>query len=225
MTTLGGSCTSRGGSFGFDATYISDYTFSGSGTVTSVCVYAGVFSGTGSITAMFFRPNGGNWDYIGESSTQTMTNTTKESFTLSCNVSVQSGDIIGWYTDSNGEIAHDLSGSHTYYRESGKQTGTNINFSTSFTSHGDTSILATISITDVYVDINKSDDSGDGFSWANAKKTMAAGYALLDTNTTMHVATGDYSAQTTITYNKNWSLSPEDPNAVGNKTVSIPKST
>jgi hypothetical protein len=80
-------------------------------------------------------------------------------------------------------------------------------------------------LNDSYVDINKTDDSGAGTSFGVAKKTMKAGWDILNISGTMHVATGDYSAQTTITYDKSWSLSPEDPNSVGNKTVSIPKST
>ncbi|VVB52175.1 Uncharacterised protein [uncultured archaeon] len=74
----------------------------------------------------------------------------------------------------------------------------------------------------IYVDINKANDTGDGFTWATAKKTMSAGYSILTTAGTMHVASGDYSAQTTINYNKSWSLSPEDPNSTGIKQVSIP---
>jgi len=80
-------------------------------------------------------------------------------------------------------------------------------------------------LTDVYVDINKADDTGNGVAFATAKKTMKAGWDILTSTGTMHVATGDYSAQTTITYDKSWSLSPEDPNSTGIKSVSIPKST
>jgi hypothetical protein len=80
-------------------------------------------------------------------------------------------------------------------------------------------------LNDVYVDINKADDTGAGTSWATAKKTMKAGWDILNATGTMHVASGDYSAQTTIDYNKTWSLSPEDPNSTGTKAVSIPKST
>jgi len=79
-------------------------------------------------------------------------------------------------------------------------------------------------LVDVYVDINKADDTGAGTSFATAKKTMKAGWDILDAAGTMHVATGNYSAQTGITYNKLWKLSPEDPNITGEKRVAIPPS-
>lgn len=79
---------------------------------------------------------------------------------------------------------------------------------------------------DIYVDLNRADDTGNGFSWATAKKNMNAGYALLPTSLkgTLHVASGNYSGQTGITYNKSWFLSPEDPNSTGAKNVKIPPS-
>jgi hypothetical protein len=80
-------------------------------------------------------------------------------------------------------------------------------------------------LSNVYVDINKANDTGVGTSWATAKKTMKAGWDILASTGIMHVASGDYSAQTTIAYNKSWKLSCEDPNSTGVKSVKIPKST
>ena len=79
-------------------------------------------------------------------------------------------------------------------------------------------------LSNIYVDINKSDDAGIGTSWATAKKTMKAGWDILNSTGTMHVATGNYSAQTGWTWNKSWKLSPEDPNTTGEKRVAVPPS-
>lgn len=226
MATLGGSCIDRSYGTGGNRTVLTPYTFSQAGHVTSVCVYVKSVYSTASICAMFFRPNGSNWDYIGESDTQNFSNSTAQSYTLNCDVNVLPGDKLGYYMSQYGEmeVQYETGGTLDHYLD-GKQTGTNLSFGSGW-EHGDHSILATYDVVtewaDIYVDINKANDTGNGLSWANAKKTMSAGYAILSSTGTLHVASGDYSAQTAITYNKSWSLSPEDPNAVGYKSVSIP---
>ncbi|NJD76180.1 MAG: hypothetical protein FIB08_03675 [Candidatus Methanoperedens sp.] len=211
MATLGGACSDRASNFGGDMTYLSPYEFTTTGNVTSVCVYSNRYLSNGTICAMFFRPNGSNWDYIGESDTQSLTNDAAQAFTLNCNVDVQSGDRIGWYTSTTGQIEETDSGGLTYKRTSGKQTGTNISFGTTLSSRGDVSILATYNIIttfdNVFVNSSTGDDMKDGTSAANAKKTFASAYSILNANGTIHVmnAGADFSGET-ISFTKALSI-------------------
>jgi len=45
----------------------------------------------------------------------------------------------------------------------------------------------------VYVDASRPDDSGDGLSWATAKKTIQAGVSAVCSGGTVHVAAGNYN--------------------------------
>lgn len=225
MTTLGGSCSNRSGGIGGNRTFLTPYTFTEAGIVTSVCMYASKVIRDANICAIFYRPNGGNWDYVGESDTQIITSATPQSYTIACSVEVHSGDRIGFYTSGDAVVESTSSEAQIVDYIEGKETGTGISFPNHF-HHDGISVLATYStgLLNVYVDINKTDDTLDGSSWTNAKKTLLAGYNMLISTGTIHVATGDYSGQTGITYNKHWFLSPEDPNSTGVKNVKIPPS-
>lgn len=52
--------------------------------------------------------------------------------------------------------------------------------------------------TPIYVDAARPDDTGDGTSWATAKKTIQAGINVVDVGGTVMVAAGTYDAQVTI---------------------------
>jgi len=52
--------------------------------------------------------------------------------------------------------------------------------------------------TPIYVDAGRPDDSGDGTSWATAKKTIQAGIGVVDIGGTVHVAAGTYEENVDI---------------------------
>lgn len=53
--------------------------------------------------------------------------------------------------------------------------------------------------TAVFVSAAQADDSGDGSSWATAKKTVAAGIAAAGTNGTVYVMVGEYAVDAELT--------------------------
>lgn len=53
--------------------------------------------------------------------------------------------------------------------------------------------------TDIFVSAAQADDSGDGSSWATAKKTVAAGIAAAGTNGTVYVMVGEYAVDAELT--------------------------
>lgn len=53
--------------------------------------------------------------------------------------------------------------------------------------------------TDIFVSAVQADDSGDGSSWATAKKTVAAGIAAAGTNGTVYVMVGEYAVDAELT--------------------------
>ena len=55
-----------------------------------------------------------------------------------------------------------------------------------------------ITVTDLYIDASRSDNSGDGLSWGAAKKTLTAAVALAQPTTTVHLKAGTYSAGETF---------------------------
>jgi len=50
-----------------------------------------------------------------------------------------------------------------------------------------------LAATPIYVDASRPDDTGNGTSWATAKKTIGAGITAVDTGGTVHVAAGIYN--------------------------------
>ena len=175
-------------------------------------------------------------------------------FTSSCSITVLTGDIVGVSNASDGTRRifivrddgtnyifigsvtistpspynnHDVgiltSGSNAH--KSGDVTGNTLKSDWTVSGVYRPIVYVYSGLGDVYIDINKADDTGDGTAFATAKKTMKAGWDILNALGTMHVASGNYSAQTRWTWNKSWKLSPEDPNTTGEKRVVIPPST
>jgi len=198
-------------------------TISGDATLNGWCLKTG---NTVPVTAKLkiFRVNGSNYDFVAESSTIdcAVANTV---YSGTCNISVLAGDLVGIYF-SSGTVALANSAEKSKYHSGDVITNTAIGSWSVF--FGDYKLILytsdnySFNLDEVYVDINKADDTGTGTSWATAKKTMKAGWDILNSAGTMHVATGDYSGQTGITYNRSWTLSPEDPNVTGSKSVTIP---
>ncbi len=219
MSTIGPGCTDQGYVIDSDYTFVTTYTMPSDGNISSFCVYA---NNGGDVKLKVFRVSGSNFLFIGESAWKTVSAGLNTG--LSCSIDALSGDYLGIAITWPVKIDMSLPGND--YRYTGDVTTDTPIADWNYGDHGIISFQATYNptTTNVYVDINKTDDTGNGLSWATAKKNMSAGYTLVDSGGTLHVATGDYSGQTVITYNKSFSLSPEDPNSVGYKQVSIPPS-
>lgn len=78
---------------------------------------------------------------------------------------------------------------------------------------------------DKYVDISTGSDSNSGDTWANAYLTVKKGIDNLLTNNNLHIAFGDYSAQTAIDLNQNINLICENYGGGGTGTVTLPPTT
>ncbi len=154
MTTsyIGGSCTTTTAPSTFlpNETYVTPYTVTTNGTIVSACFrvrnYEGV-SHIGHITLMILRPNGTNWDYVGESPSIEVAYNTAVTVTTNCNIPVQNGDRIGWYADGcNVDLLG--TGLYNYFSTSGKQTGVNFSLPNDvYRDSGDAGVV--ITFTDV----------------------------------------------------------------------------
>ena len=228
MATLGDSCSDRASvviTGGGTTHYFTKYPFTVDAHITSFCVYT---PSVATLKLKVFRVSGSNVIYVGQSENKLLSAGANTG--LSCDIYVNVGDYIGFYVSySSGVENVDMDATGSYYLSPFR--------SGDITSDSDTSawnaqnnysvslqVTYTATLADIYIDINKADDTGIGTSWATAKKTMKAGWDILSASGTMHVATGNYSIQTGITYNKSWKLSPEDPNTTGEKRVAIPPS-
>jgi len=227
MVVGGISCsTSYTGTLVSGYTALNPYnTIDVNGTLNGWCFKSGNSGTSGTAKLKIFRINGANYDFIGESS-EIFFDTYNTIYTGNCNIAVLAGDLVGVYLTAGALalVAVDPAQQAKYY--SGDVTTTTAQ--SGWAGLDDLQIIVRTgndyAFLQVYVDINKSDDSLDGTSWATAKKTMKAGWDLLDATGTMHVASGNYSAQTGWTWNKSWKLSPEDPNTTGEKRVAVPPS-
>jgi len=75
------------------------YPITNNGVLTNWCFRSGALGGDGDVKLKVFRPNGDNYDFVGESEFLTATNM----FTVysgSCNISVLEGDIIGYFVSA-----------------------------------------------------------------------------------------------------------------------------
>lgn len=221
MSEAGISCSSSvSSSWTTNRTYIlKTDVVNNNGILTSWCVNATV---DGQAQLKIFRDDGTNYIFVGESALLSIVAGINTG--LACNISVLTGDLIGVYSIYTEVYVTYVLGDHEVYK-SGNISTDSTKASWEPVSNIKSIIHAQSAFNNVYVDINKADDTGAGTSFATAKKTMKAGWDIIDLSGTMHVASGNYSAQATIAYNKSWKLSPEDPNSTGVKSVSIPKST
>jgi len=147
---IGGSCTTTTAplNFGVNKTYVTPYQITSDGIITSVCFrvrWTGyVTDPKGHVSLIILRPNGSNWDYVGESPSIEVTNSGGETVTTDCNINVKNGDIIGWYSDNYcGVDVLSVIGHYTYYETEGKQTGTNFSLPNIHSDYGDVGVVVT----------------------------------------------------------------------------------
>lgn len=144
ISNIGGSCTVTTAPISFLAneTYVSPYTIPSNGTVTSVCFRA---RGQGTVVLIVLKANGINWDYVGESPSVQVTQSSGETLSTSCNIVAQAGDRIGWYCSDGCYIdCLNTTGTYNYYSTIGKQTGTNFSLpNNQYNGFGDAGIVVT----------------------------------------------------------------------------------
>lgn len=151
ISYIGGSCTTITSPVSFlqNQTYVTPYVVPSNGAIVSACFrvrkIGSVTAPNGHITLIILRPNGSNWDYVGESPSIEVVNSSGETLTVSCNIITNIGDRIGWYSDSN--CAVDIlsnNGSYNYYSTTGKQTGANFSLPNDvYRDYGDAGIVVT----------------------------------------------------------------------------------
>ena len=226
MVVGGIACTAPNYTNTASNTYLNPYnTIDANGTLTGWCFRTLNYFYPGLAKLKIFRINGSNYDYIGESPLVEF-KAPETIYTGFCNISVLAGDLVGVY------VIDGAVGISSSAELSKKYLNIDVTSNTpqaDWANAGGKLIIRAANdyatYSNIYVDINKADDTLDGSSFANAKKTMKAGWDILNATGTMHVASGNYSAQARWTWNESWKLSPEDPNTTGEKRVVIPPST
>jgi len=192
MVDGGYDCIDRPNWMGYNrSTMLKGSLITTTGNLTSWCTYMN-FGGT--VSLLIYRDNGTQYVFIGED-----TESCPGGFsTHSCNISVQTGDIVGFYTSSNGyTFETTFSGGNNYqYNSTGK-----VNYTTlkaSWSNYDNYSISLGVNVGIVYTDYyvkTTGNDSLDGLSWTNAWKTINKAATTAVDDTTVHIGFGTYDAE------------------------------
>ncbi len=217
MAIFGNDCIVRASSLGENGSTVLDLNnpLSEYGTLTQVCVYVENNTGTDMGKVKVFRTNGDYYDFVGESSSQSIVNGTNTFSGLS--IQVQTGDLIAFYgigtgvwpNDGNVYIRATTSGG-SYVSKSGDVTTNTLKSGWSGYSYI-VSILATYTplASDIYVNSSTGSDAnaGDSCLAGHPVLTFGKAYSLLNAAGTIHVCNSgaDFSAET-ITRNKSYSM-------------------
>lgn len=223
QTVIGYKCgdfTIENGEFdtyaGEGFTHITDgNTANQNGTITIWCIKIGRIQIGSSATAKLkvFRVNGSDYDFIGESNEIAITapNSTTGG---SCNISVQSGDLIGVYLRTN---AVQISGDAASVNWLGKSGDINTTTTIASWSTIDTSSFIGVWAGDIIkyfvrTTANGGDDANDGLSWTNPWETVdKAANTVLDGNE-VQIESGTYNAEPAAN-----NIAPISPGAIGIK--------
>lgn len=206
QTILGYKCgdfTIENGAFdpysGDGFTHICDgNTANQNGTITIWCIKIGRIQVGSSATAKLkvFRVNGSNYDFVGES-TEIQMNSENSIFGGDCNITVQSGDLIGVFLRTNSvQISGDAVGINKLAKSGDITTNTLI---TSWTTT-DTSSFIGVWAGDIIkyftrIASNGGSDSNDGLSWETPWATIdKAANTVLDGNE-VQIEGGTYNAE------------------------------
>lgn len=195
-------------------------TINGNGTITSWTAQAN--TNNSNLKLKIFRLNGSNYDLIATSDGGTFSAGVRK--TVSCSITVQTGDYVGVYMS--------VSAGMTWWKAGDTGFVSHIGDVTTNTPTADWSTIwadghLSLYCTDgggfeVYVDINRADDSGDGYSWSGAKKTIYGGINILNVGGLLHIGFGDYSAQTSARLNKTMDILCTTSGGGGAGTVTFP---
>lgn len=136
-------------------------------------------------------------------------------------------DSYGWHEIDITALAHDEAGTklsvelrHSNEGGSGNQINIISKNHPSGIAYSAYLLLGTTA--DRYVDIATGSDSDDGLSWTNAYLTIKKGIDNLPAGHLLHIAFGNYSAQSAIILNKNMILKCENNGGGGAGTVVLP---
>ena len=205
MGTYGGSCSNRTSETSGTRTRITALTVGETGIITSFCCY---MTASGNIKLKIFRSSGSDWVFVGESDLKSVSVGLNSS--LSCSISVQNGDYIGFYIESSAGIESDEV--YAYQYDVGYEvTGTLAKSSWNYVNYNHPhSLQVTVSACSTYDDVYvhtgaPGDDANCGQSSLYPVKTFARAYVLLNASGTIHVLNSgaDFSAET-VTRNKSY---------------------
>lgn len=179
------------------------------GTLKSWCIYTGAYSGGGDGKLKIFRSSGADFVFVGESTLKTLTSDLNN-LPNDINISVQAGDLIGFYapsvTGSGIGLVYDPSLRASLYFKSGDITTTSAKSSWSYLSNQEVRKIRAYA-GDIFVNSSTGDDAKDGLTVANAKKTFGSAYSALPATGAIRILNSgaDFSAET-VTRDKSYSM-------------------
>ncbi|KCZ71578.1 hypothetical protein ANME2D_02313 [Candidatus Methanoperedens nitroreducens] len=231
MTISGGDPCIDSGSGGYTNMTTSIFArtpISGDGAIKTWCVHVGPFGG-GKAKLKIFRIVGSTMKFVGESALKSL-NSGLNTFTNDVYIPVDLGDYIGVYVEENGGqpwVRTTTGSAATVYKKYGDiSSDSAVSSWTIFSSVSDIYSLhmGGDASNHIYVKLAGS-DANNGSSWAQAKQTINAGIVALIPSGTVHIAFGDYSAQTAITLDKTMYILCENDGGGGTGTVTLPPTT
>lgn len=132
-----------------------------------------------------FRDDGTNYNFVGE----VLFNTSSGTNTIPMNISIQSGDLIGYYCPNTLGVAYDTSAGTSVYQSGDITTNT---LKTSWSNLTGTHRLnAGYDDAEHYVKVG-GNDALNGFSWTNAWATINKAATTVADGSTVHIGFGDY---------------------------------
>ena len=149
-------------------------------TLTKAYAYC---SGTGTNKIKIFRDDGTNYNFIGEVQFTSYISLN----TIPMNISVQSGDLIGWYI-APGDAGIKYGAGTSVYKSGDITTNSAKSTWSAISAKG---TLNAGDIIDYYVKIG-GNDGADGRSWANAWATINKAATTVPDDEIVHIGFGDY---------------------------------
>ncbi|MCK5217718.1 MAG: hypothetical protein KAJ93_08010 [Methanosarcinales archaeon] len=196
MTSAGFACVDQSyfGAVGGYTSILNQSIIDANGTLKSWCVY--IAESDGSAKLKVFRDDGTNYVFVGESDLLSVTLGANND--LSCDIAVQSGDILGIYMTSSmrTKYTYTTSTPYAYIYKSGDVSTTSLktSWSTSMTGHGQKhTCYAHDVVENFYVKASGGNDSNSGESWANAWATIDKAATTVADGKTVHIGFGNYS--------------------------------
>jgi len=221
MGSFGDNCIDRSGGSNRNQTLVNaHHTVPVDGTLIHACIYCkNIGTGTASAKIKVFRPSGSNLLFVGESSSQVVSDGVNVFSNLS--IPVQAGDYIGaYFTGPTGSALtweSDANDGWIYYQPGDITSDT---LQSDWSSYlGKLSVRGWIN-DDIYVKL-AGDDNNDGSSWDYAKKNVKEGLNVVKDGGTLHLGFEDYSSQPSIKFTKNLTLKCETVGGSGGSGTTI----
>lgn len=206
MTLVGKSCIDEEDSTNYTGvyTYILNHQIPLTGIIHTWCVYK-TTAGSVSMKMKIFRNDGTNWNYISQSSLETVVQGLNS---FSTNISVQINDYIAFYISADCPIDSESS-QLTHWYKSGDITSNSLISSWVLNWLYTLSFSVSLGLSNVYVNSSTGNDTyaGDSCVAGHPVQTFAKAYLLIDSGGTIHICNNlaDFSSET-VTLNKSFSV-------------------